>query len=1173
MNGWQLLTRNLRFYWRGNLAVILGVVAATAVITGALIVGDSVRASLRAMSLARVGSIDHAVLGDRFFRQELALDFAERTDIATQVVPLLLMQGTIEYRPDTADAPPVRAGKIQVYGVEEPFWDLLSHADLTAPADDEIVVSQRVAEQLGLAVGDEISLIVEIPAAIPRDALLGEREEVITEVVLSVAGIAAETTGVARFGFNPSQQLPRNAFVNLGTLQQQVGLEAVQRSRRNPIAKPARVNALMIAAGSPNDPSSDDVQISPQTAETLSAHLNDCLTLEDLALRLVENKDRGYVSLESEQMILEQPLADLALETAEELGLTTSPVLVYLLNEMWNPKDSEQYSMYSVVAGVDMTEPAPFGEYEFQGPTPDFPLGPKQVLLNEWLAQDLGVAAGDPIRVKYHVVGDRGELPEDEAQFEVAGVVALTKAANDQGFAPNVPGVTDADTYADWREPFPLKRDRITDRDDVYWEEYRTTPKILMSLDGAQRLWTSRYGSLTSVRMAPSDDASLADVTSAWTKEYLAALSSDVTRVSVQPIKWQGLRAAEGTTDFTGLFIGFSFFLILAATILVGLMFRLGIERRVSELGLLTALGFTPRQTRQLFLYEGALLVGLGAVLGAGAAIAYADLMIYGLTTWWYGAIGTRFLFTSVEVTTLITGMLIAGIVALGAIAWALWQTRRLSTRDLLAGVTQPTTRAIDDTRQARRARRVTATCFATAALLVVLTVTGAIPNQEAFSGFSWQVVMFFVVGITTLVGSLSLLSTLIRSDQALAVDGAGTLARARLGFRNAARNRGRSTTTTSLIAWATFVIVAVAAGQQNPTSEAPEPRSGNGGFTLVAETNLPILYDLNTKEGRAELGFDLTDAEAEALMERTRVFPFRVREGENASCLNLYQTQLPTILGVPADVLDSLIEEDRFTFANTPGDQPWQLLREPLDSGQIPVLGDMNTLMYSLHLGIGQTLKVPPVEGGPGGVLEIRGMLNNSVLQGVLLMSEEHFLELFPRQAGFSYFLVDVDPREAPALMQLLESHLGDYGFDAERVAARLADFLAVQNTYLSTFQALGGLGLLLGTIGLATVMLRNVIERRGELALLRAVGFRRAHVAIIVLWENAILIAWGLCAGTAAALLAMLPHLLGTAADVPWDGLAALLATVFAVGMLAALGAVREAVQLPILSTLRGE
>jgi ABC-type antimicrobial peptide transport system permease subunit len=154
----------------------------------------------------------------------------------------------------------------------------------------------------------------------------------------------------------------------------------------------------------------------------------------------------------------------------------------------------------------------------------------------------------------------------------------------------------------------------------------------------------------------------------------------------------------------------------------------------------------------------------------------------------------------------------------------------------------------------------------------------------------------------------------------------------------------------------------------------------------------------------------------------------------------------------------------------------------------------------------------------------------------------------------------------------QALETSLGDFGFDVQRSADRLAAFMAVQNTYLTTFQSLGGLGLLLGTFGLATVQLRNVLERRGELALLRAAGFRRERLAILVMLENAALLVGGLALGIAAALVAILPHLLGGGAAIPWLTLAVTLGLVLLVGLAAGMSAVRATLRAPLLPALRG-
>jgi hypothetical protein len=158
-------------------------------------------------------------------------------------------------------------------------------------------------------------------------------------------------------------------------------------------------------------------------------------------------------------------------------------------------------------------------------------------------------------------------------------------------------------------------------------------------------------------------------------------------------------------------------------------------------------------------------------------------------------------------------------------------------------------------------------------------------------------------------------------------------------------------------------------------------------------------------------------------------VAALRIKPGEDASCLNLYRTQLPTILGVPDDLIARWTEEGRFRFVGAGDGHPWNLLQATDESGAIPVIGDMNTLQYSLHLGLGDTLDVPQKPK-----LRIAGILDGSVFQGVLLMSEHNFHRLYPDQAGFGYFLVESPLADAPRASQLLETELSDFGFDADQ-------------------------------------------------------------------------------------------------------------------------------------------
>src|SRR5262249_12284914 len=144
---------------------------------------------------------------------------------------------------------------------------------------------------------------------------------------------------------------------------------------------------------------------------------------------------------------------------------------------------------------------------------------------------------------------------------------------------------------------------------------------------------------------------------------------------------------------------------------------------------------------------------------------------------------------------------------------------------------------------------------------------------------------------------------------------------------------------------------------------------------------------------------------------------------------------------------------------------------------------------------------------------------------------------------------------------------------FTAPPGAQRLASYLAVENTYLATFQALGGLGLLLGALGLAVVLLRSVWERRGELALLRALGFRRSALGWLVLAENGWLLALGLAVGAASAVRAVAPHLLAGGGELLWLQLLGLLGLVLAVGLAAGAAAVAATLRAPLLPALRRE
>ena len=128
----------------------------------------------------------------------------------------------------------------------------------------------------------------------------------------------------------------------------------------------------------------------------------------------------------------------------------------------------------------------------------------------------------------------------------------------------------------------------------------------------------------------------------------------------------------------------------------------------------------------------------------------------------------------------------------------------------------------------------------------------------------------------------------------------------------------------------------------------------------------------------------------------------------------------------------------------------------------------------------------------GSAAKLRIVGLLRESLFQSEVLVSEASFLKLDPGQQGYSFFLIRCAAEDEEAVRRALARSLASQGGQVTPAFQRVELFLEVQNTYLATFQALGGLGLLLGAVGLAIVLVRGVWERRAELALLRALGFR---------------------------------------------------------------------------------
>lgn len=1011
--------RSLSHFRKASLAVALGAAVASTVLTGALLTGDSVRGSLRDLTLERLGGIDQALVSSRFFREELAMDL--------KAAPLIVLRGTAVHGESGA-----RAAGVAIYGIDARFAELHGTAipELTGESIfPPVALNEPLQRELGVRPGDDVLLSFERPGEIPRETLLGEKEsdEVLATRRFTVARVLPDR-GLGSFGLTAHQSQPRTAFVALKDLQ-----IAAERA--------GEVNALVTKEGT---------------------GVRDTLRLEDLGLRLVRSE--RHVSLESEEFYLD-PAVSKAVEDA-----SSTRIFTYLATGLRTGGRLLPYSMVSGISGLEV--------------------GDGEVLLNPWAADDLQAKPGDPVEMSYLVMAPGGGLVERKTTLRFRGVLDLY----DRTLTPTFPGIENTEDMAAWDPPFPVDLDVIRPKDEEYWDEHGPAPKAFVSLATAQRLWSTRFGDLTAVRVPLQMEESLR-------RDLPRKLPLEPFGLVFQPVKREGLAAAEGSTDFAGLFLAFSFFLILSAVLLVGLLFSLSVERRAGELGLLLSIGYPIRKVRRRLLAEGAVLAGLGSLLGLAGAAGYAWLLMAGLRSWWLPAVGTPHLFLHVSPASLAIGWAASVLTVLLAIAWTVRRLSKLPAPALLAGSTAMPSKG------GRLARRLAPGAAFVAVVLLAL---------------SWKVqspALWMGIGSSLLVCGLALVSLWLRRPRP-----ARHLTLIGMAARNGAASPGRSLLSVALVACACFVLVTVAANRR-------EAGEGEAEFPLYAESAVPVIVDPAEEAG----------------LQGVKVHSLYTVPGDDISCLNLFRPTRPRLLGVPA------------TFTG------FDALKQDLGQEVIPAVADANSATWILKLKIGEELAMESESGRPVRI-RLVGLLERSLFQSEVLISEAAMLRHFPSLARKTFFLIDGPPETA----QALEEALSRYGFDVSTTAERLASYHAVEDTYLSTFQALGGFGLLLGTLGLGVALLRSLIERRGELATLRAFGFRRSRIAGMVVAENGFLLLLGVAVGTLSGLLAVAPRLDG---PLPWAPLLGTILAVLAVGLVSCAAAVRSALGAPLLPVLKEE
>jgi len=1039
MNTRKLVIRNLTYFWKKNLTVVLGIAIASAVLTGALMVGDSVVFNLKRIINLRLGNVDFTLnTGERFITAGLADNLQD--ELNTAVAPVLMFQGIA-----VSGGGQKRVNRIQMLGIDSRFDRAMGiHAFYDSISTDEVIVSLNLAARLDVKEGDEVLFRITRASLVPLNTPFVSDEEPIVSANLKIKAIAGDDQ-IGRFNLRISQRSPFNAFVSLSFLNQLMDLHD-------------RANILLFSGNS------------SLTKESIISSVQRTWSLEDAGLSIRKTAMTGETELLSERVFLDEPVLD----AVKKIPGPKNFILTYFVNDLSSAKKSTPYSFVSTL--------------------PDSIIGQNEIIVNKWLADDQGITYGDSIRIKYYKVGPLRRLIESENRFIIKKVVPVRDQFADKDLMPVIPGLSDAGNCRDWDTGVPVKLENIRNKDEKYWEQYRGTPKAFISQSMAEKIWKNPYGSYTAVRFGINEIS---------TENIIRSITKEIHPVylgfNVGSVRDESLFAANHGVNFSELFIGLSFFVMLAAIILTVLLLVLNLEGRQEQVETLSALGIPHRTIRKVILMESLLVSVTGTLLGIAGAILYTGLVFRALNGIWMDIVRTDVMKMIITAPAIMKGFIFSLVIS--------WIALFFTVRRFLLPEYDKSDVMWRKSKSMTWMKITLITAFLAGLISIVLITTQIISKEIVNAG------IFFMSGGLML---LSILLIFYYYLDNLRMQKNGLLNINTLIIKNILRNKRRSLSIIVLLSIGTFIVISTGANRKDLFIRSNERSSGTGGFLFIAESTVPFSRDLNDMQIRAEKG----------LSGNYNIVQLSRAEGDDASCLNLNRISNPQILGADPNKLSG-----RFSFVSRTGfldnNTPWLSLDQSLEDNVIPAIADETVIKWSLGKKVGDTLVYIDNHGNSLNLLLIGG-LANSIFQGNVIISNENFRKHFPDKNGSNFFLVD-GPAESVAMIEdELRTALRDYGIEIESAPGKLAEFNSVENTYLSIFLVMGALAILIGTAGLGLILARSILERKKEIALFRAVGISRKKIMLLIMKEYIILLLSGILVGAITSTIAILPSLI---------------------------------------------
>jgi ABC-type lipoprotein release transport system permease subunit len=963
------------------------------IILASLSVGDGLNSMVVTNTERNLSEVDIVIEAPGSVPEDI---LREDGDMIRDLAPIIILNGG-------ARSGNKASSEIRVIGFDERLLDLGSMTDLNGkvigeiPSGSGVIVNRKASEILGLNTGEWLLVTLD-PHDRSEEILPGMTDQGSVRMNLTVSTIV-EDKGIGRYREDALDRIIPTCFMDLSMIRERLGIEGVNRFLLK------------------TDREKEEIKVS----------LEEGLTLEDAGFTVVEASSAGGELIRSDQFLFDARDLDPDNESVQTFS--------YFVDSI---SSGESNISYSVVSGMEDLNVPGSGL-----------LRSGEAIINNWTAEQLGLEKGDTITMDFRSADISGKLSQDRRSFSVAEIVNITGQYAERELLPPIEGITDEESCSSWDPGFDIDLDSIRESDLGYWEEFKTTPKVFITLGDAREMWSTPWGDTTSLWIKDPENSVLGD-----------EIPISVLEISIIPVRENALSSSRALSIFPGMFMTFGT-AVMASTglVLLAVIKELSL-RRSREWGIMRSLGAGRIKVALFGIYENLRSLIWGSLFGVLLGAVFSYIVNLSLSSIWSDTVEGSEVPLRLTVPSITVAISSAMIISTLLVAFlVIREVRKVpvaNTRGEEPGLRASSSRMIP---------------LVTGSLLLLMGVVILFLAIEG--GGTFEVAGPFVIGsMLTGSGSALLLAGIVSNTHDLSD---------RFLIVTSSLSRRPGQTRTGITFMALVLTVALSLSGMGSLLESGlenEKQSYGGGFDMVLETSSGIRDPVSNLEG----------------MELVHLLTYGK---EGGTCSNINAVFPPRLVGLPS----SLLASNEFDLKEPSGsDRIWNDLLET-NGDTVPIIVDENTLRWIYFGDVGSIFEIEP-EPGWTVRLEVMGILGPSVLTGTFVMSEENLKRLYPSASGYDLVLVKGETSDSN--IGILEREFRDLGPEVVKVESLARENLDYELSYLSLFRDFLVLGVIIAMGALVMFNHNRSLRFSREMVVYRSLGVSRRRARSYLLFEN---------------------------------------------------------------------